>query len=48
MEVDDLRPLSLFGGLSDDQLDELLAGGAEVPIEPGVVLFTEGEHADFW
>ena len=48
MEVDDLRPLSLFDGLSDDQLDELLAGGAEVPIEPGVVLFTEGEHADFW
>ena len=48
MDVDDLRPLSLFEGLTDDQLGELLAGSAEVPIEPGVVLFTEGEHADFW
>jgi len=48
MNVDDLRPLSLFEGLNDDQLGELLAGGAEVPVEPGVVLFTEGEHADFW
>jgi signal transduction histidine kinase len=48
MNVDDLRPLSLFEGLTDDQLGELLAGGAEVPVEPGVVLFTEGEHADFW
>ena len=48
MDVDDLRPLALFEGLTDDQLGELLAGSAEVPIEPGVVLFTEGEHADFW
>ena len=48
MDVDDLRPLSLFEGLTDDQLGELLAGSAEVTIEPGVVLFIEGEHADFW
>ena len=48
MRVEDLRPLPLFVGLTDDQLGELLAGSAEVPIEPGVVLFTEGEHADFW
>jgi signal transduction histidine kinase len=48
MRVDDLRPLDLLQGLSDDQLGELVAGGAEVPVEPGVVLFREGEHADFW
>ncbi len=48
MDVDDLRPLGLFDGLSDDQLGELAEGGTEVPIEPGVVLFREGEHADFW
>ena len=48
MRVDDLRPLPLFEGLSDDRLGELVAGSAEVPVEPGVVLFREGEHADFW
>ena len=48
MRVDDLRPLPLLQGLSDDQLGELVVGSAEVPVEPGVVLFREGEHADFW
>ena len=48
MRVDDLRGLGLFAGLSDVQLGELLEGGTEVRIEPGVKLFTEGEHADFW
>ncbi|GAA1525371.1 sensor histidine kinase [Kribbella lupini] len=48
MDVGDIKGLSLFAGLSDGQLTELLEGGAEVPIEPGVKLFTEGEHADFW
>jgi signal transduction histidine kinase len=48
MDVDDLRPLGVFDGLTDDQLAELLAGGAEVRIEPGVELFHEGDHADFW
>ncbi len=48
MRVEDLRPLPLFEGLTDDQLGELLAGGVEVAIEPGVVLFREGEHADSW
>jgi signal transduction histidine kinase len=48
MDADDLRPLPLFRGLSDDQLGELVAGGTEVAVEPDVVLFTEGEHADFW
>ncbi|WP_432947211.1 sensor histidine kinase [Kribbella sp. CA-253562] len=48
MHVDELRELSLFAGLSDAQLGELLDGGTEVRIEPGVKLFTEGEHADHW
>jgi signal transduction histidine kinase len=48
MKVEDLRGLSIFEGLSDDQLAELLAAGTEVRVEPGVELFHEGEHADFW
>jgi signal transduction histidine kinase len=48
MRVDDLRALSIFDGLSDDQLAELLAGGTEVRIEPGLELFREGQPADYW
>ncbi len=48
MRVEDLRPLGLFDGVTDDQLAELVEAGTEVRIEPGVVLFHEGEHADFW
>ncbi len=48
MDVQMLRGLALFDGLSDDQLAELAAVGTEVPIEPGAVIFVEGEHADFW
>jgi CRP-like cAMP-binding protein len=48
MRLDDLRGLSIFDGLTDDQLGELLAGGTEHRIEPGVVLFREGQPADFW
>ena len=48
MTVDDLRSLSLFEGLSEDQLAEPIEAGTEVPIEPSVTLFHEGEHADFW
>src|SRR5262245_47783378 len=48
MRVADLRALSLFEGLTDNQLAELLERGAEVAVEPGVELFHEGDHADFW
>jgi signal transduction histidine kinase len=48
MRVDELRPLPIFDGLTDDQLADLVQGGTEVRIEPGVDLFREGEHADFW
>jgi signal transduction histidine kinase len=48
MRADELRSLSIFDGLTDDQLTDLIKGGTEVPIEPGVDLFHEGDHADFW
>jgi signal transduction histidine kinase len=48
LTVADLRSLSLFDGLTDDQLAVLVEAGTEVRIEPGVDLFREGEHADFW
>ncbi len=31
-----------------NQLAELIEAGTDVPIEPGVDLFPEGEHANFW
>ncbi|HVD81853.1 MAG TPA: ATP-binding protein [Propionibacteriaceae bacterium] len=48
MRADELRSLSIFDGLTDDQLTDLIKGGTEVSIEPGVDLFHEGDHADFW
>src|SRR3974390_1444738 len=48
MRAGELRSFSLFNGLTDDQLAELVDGGTEVRVEPGVELFREGEHADFW
>lgn len=48
MRADDLRFFALFDGLTGDQLTELVEGSDEVRIEPGVELFHEGEHADYW
>ena len=48
MHLDEIRGLSLFDGLADDQLAELVEGSTEVRFEPGAVLFCEGKHADFW
>jgi signal transduction histidine kinase len=48
MRIDDLRSLSIFESLTDDQLTELIMDGAEIRIEPGADLFREGERADFW
>ncbi len=48
MRLDDVRGLELFDGLTDDQLGDLVEAGDDVPIEPGVALFVEGEPADFW
>jgi signal transduction histidine kinase len=48
LTVDDLRALSLFDGLTESQLAELIDGGTEVAVQPGVELFREGEHSDYW
>jgi signal transduction histidine kinase len=48
MLIDDLRALALFKGLTDEQLAQLVGGGAEVSVQPGMELFREGEHADSW
>src|SRR6266508_2424665 len=48
MKLDYVRGLSLFDGLTDVQLGELVSAGTELPIEPEVDLFHEGEPADFW
>jgi signal transduction histidine kinase len=48
MQIDDLRSLSLFNGLTDDQLGELVAAGTEIRVQPRVDLFHEGEQADYW
>ncbi|NUR95416.1 MAG: ATP-binding protein [Kribbellaceae bacterium] len=48
MDAGDLRDIPLFAGVSDAQLEELIAGSTEVAIEPGVDLFREGEPAEFW
>ena len=48
MRVADLRSLSLFDGLTDEQLGELAEAGTEVRIEPVVDLFQAGEHANSW
>ncbi len=44
----ELRSIDLFDGMTDRQLSELLAGSTEVHVRPGLELFREGEHADFW
>ena len=48
MRLADLRGIGLFDGLTDGQLEELAGSGIEVAIRPGVELFREGEHAEFW
>jgi signal transduction histidine kinase len=48
VDPDDLRPLPLFTGLGDDQVAALAVAGGIVRIQPGVVLFGEGQAADAW
>jgi CRP-like cAMP-binding protein len=48
MDVDELRGIELFTGLTDDQLSELAAGSYELEFDPGDVIFVEGERADEW
>lgn len=46
--VEELRALVLFDGVSDVQLESLLAAGEEVRTQPGDVLFRAGDPADSW
>ena len=46
MRIEELRSLSLFDGLTDEQLRELIEGSEEVSAPPGAELFVEGEHAE--
>jgi signal transduction histidine kinase len=49
MNADDLRPLFLFDGLSDDKLAALAAVGEDCNFRAGEELFHEGDPADhFW
>jgi signal transduction histidine kinase len=48
ISVDELRPLPVFHGLSDAQLEQLLAGSGECLVRPGIELFHEGAPADVW
>lgn len=48
MDVEELRRIGLFHGLTNEQLAELVAGSTEISVRPGLELFHEGEHADFW
>ena len=48
MEVQELRRLSLFDGLDDDQLGVLAAAAEEVACPPGVDLWHEGKPATDW
>ncbi len=48
MRVDELSRLPIFAGVTDDRLEQLLAVGHTVEIEPGSRLFVEGQPADYW
>lgn len=48
VDVADLRSIALFQGLTDEQLTALADVADEVPVEPGVPLFREGDAADVW
>jgi signal transduction histidine kinase len=48
MLIDDLRPLFLFQGVSDDDLATLANAGEEFRFSPGDVLFEQGAQANYW
>jgi signal transduction histidine kinase len=48
MDLAELRRLSLFAGLDDGQLGDLLAASTEQVTRRGELLFTEGRPADSW
>lgn len=48
MSATELRALSLFDGLREDQLEQLWAAGEDYRFAPGDELFREGRPAEFW
>jgi len=48
MGIEEFRSLTLFDGLTDAQLSELVNAGAVLPFDPGTELWRQGDHADFW
>jgi signal transduction histidine kinase len=48
MNADDLRGISLFDGLSGEQLSSLAAAGEEMAFQKGDVLWQQGKPAEFW
>ncbi|HEX6887742.1 MAG TPA: ATP-binding protein, partial [Candidatus Nanopelagicales bacterium] len=48
MSITELGSLSLFTGLSEAQLAELVAAGEELRFAPGVDLWRQGDPADVW
>jgi signal transduction histidine kinase len=48
MDVQELRAIALFDGLSDEQLGSLAAVGVDHAFAPGEELFHEGALADVW
>ncbi|MFC7493628.1 MULTISPECIES: sensor histidine kinase [unclassified Nocardioides] len=46
--LEQLSTLQIFTGLTPEQLAELAAAGEDLPVEPGVEVWHEGDHADFW
>jgi signal transduction histidine kinase len=48
VQLSDIRPLPLFVGTSDEELQLLVDLGDEVAFAPGDEVFHDGEPADFW
>ena len=48
MNIDDLRSIALFDGLSEDQLLELMKDADDLRFEDGQELFHEAQPADYW
>jgi signal transduction histidine kinase len=48
MDIEELRSLFVFEGLSDQQLRQVNDAGDSVSFTHGDILFREGEPADFW
>ena len=48
IRVEDVRGFPLFEGVTDEQLEELIAAGEAVSIVPGEELFHEGDLAASW